>query len=69
MAKREFFSKNIVTTISGIILLIVTILVSVGLLTTEQGAELQTQLGVVVTAGSQIIAAIGALILIFKAKD
>jgi len=69
MAKREFFSRNIVTTISGIILLIVTILVSVGLLTTEQGAELQTQLGVVVTAGSQIIAAIGALILIFKAKD
>jgi len=58
-----------VTTITGIILLVVTILGSLGVLTPEQSTEVQTQAGVVIGAVVQIISAVSALILMFRARD
>jgi hypothetical protein len=68
MATKEF-SKNLVTTITGVVLMIVTILATVGVLTLDQATVLQTQLGVIGTAISSIVAAVSAIVLIFKAKD
>jgi hypothetical protein len=62
-------TKNLVTTITGIILLVVTILGSLGVLTPEQSTEVQTQAGVVIGAVVQIISAVSALILMFRARD
>ena len=57
------------TTAMGVILALVTILVVTGLLTTEQGEELKNQLGIIITAGSQIVAAVSALVLMFTKKE
>jgi len=62
-------TKNLVTTISGVALSIVTLLVLLGLITTEQGQALTEQLGVVIVAIGEIVAAVAAVILAFKAKD
>jgi len=62
-------TRNLVTTISGVIALVVPILALVGLLTPEQSAGLTEQLGIIGTAVSGIIGAISAIILIFKAQD
>jgi uncharacterized membrane protein HdeD (DUF308 family) len=63
------FKVNWITTLTGIILLIATILVSAGVITQEQATEINTQSGVVINSVVNIIGAISALILIFKAKD
>jgi protein-S-isoprenylcysteine O-methyltransferase Ste14 len=62
-------SKNLITTISGIVTLVITILVSFGVFTPEQAEGVTTQTNVLLTAVPQIISAVAALILIFKAKD
>jgi len=68
MAKKDF-KANLVTTVTGVALLVITILATVGVLTSEQATVLSTQLGVVGTAVTSIVAAVSAIILIFKAKD
>jgi len=62
-------TKNLVTTISGIVTLLITILVSFGVFTPEQAAGVTEQTTTLLTLIPQIISAVAALILIFKAKD
>jgi len=62
-------TKNLVTTIAGIITLAITILVALGVFTPEQATEVTEQTNILLTAIPQAVAAIAALILIFRAKD
>lgn len=62
-------SRNLVTTITGIITLLLTILVSLNVLTPEQQGELQSHAINIVDAVTVIWGAINAIILMFKAKD
>lgn len=62
-------TRNLITTISGIVTIVITILSSLGVFTPEQAGEVTTQSGVLLTAIPQIVSAIAALVLIFKAKD
>lgn len=62
-------TKNLVTTITGVITLIITILVSFNILTPEQSTELQTQTITIINAIVGIWGAITAIILMFKATD
>jgi ribosomal protein L10 len=63
------FSTNWVTTITGIILAVTVLLTSLGVITPEQSGEIQTQSQVILTSVGNVIGAVSALILIFKAKD
>lgn len=62
-------TRNLVTTITGLIALVVPILVIVGLLTPEQSADLQKHGITIVESVGAIVGAISSIILIFKAKD
>ena len=71
---KAFFDKrvptrNLVTTISGIVTLIISILLGFGVLTPEQSGELQAHATTLLTAGTAIYGVVMALILMFKAKD
>jgi fumarate reductase subunit D len=66
---RSVPTRNLVTTITGIVLLIIQIIVSIGWITPDQGASLQTIVGGVITAVVQIVGYVSAVILMFKAKD
>lgn len=63
------FKKNWITTVTGIILLISTVLVTLGVLTPEQSTGVQENSSIILNAVGQIIAAVSALVLMFKAKD
>jgi len=66
LSKRNVnLKKDVVTTITGVIALVIPILALVGLITPEQSAGLTTQLGVVGTSITGIIGAISAIILLF----
>jgi ABC-type Fe3+ transport system permease subunit len=62
-------TKNLVTTIAGVVTLVITLLVGFGVITPEQSTEITTQTNVLITAIPQVVSAVAALILIFKAKD
>jgi hypothetical protein len=62
-------TKNLVTTITGIITLVLTILMSAGILTPEQQTELQANAFSIVDAVVLIWGAVSSIILMFKAKD
>lgn len=62
-------TRNLVTTISGIVTLIITLLVTFGVLTPEQATGVTEQTNVLLTVIPQAVSSIAALILIFKAKD
>jgi uncharacterized membrane protein HdeD (DUF308 family) len=62
-------TRNLVTTISGIVTLLITILVQFGVFTPEQATGVTEHTGTLLTAIPQVISAIAALILMFKAKD
>jgi hypothetical protein len=62
------FKADWLTTATGIILLVVTILASFGVLTPDQSAGIQTQSTNIMTAVSQIIAAVSSIILMFSGK-
>lgn len=62
-------SKNLVTTITGIIALVAAILVSTGVVTPEQSTGLQDNAISIVEAVSVIVNAFTGIILVFKAKD
>lgn len=62
-------TKNLVTTITGIITLVLTILMTAGILTPEQNADLQTHAFSIVDAVVVIWGAVSSIVLMFKAKD
>ena len=62
-------TRNLVTTISGIIMLIIQIIVSVGWIDSEQGLHLQEIAGGAITAVVQLVGYVSAVILMFKAQD
>ena len=66
---KEVPTKNLVTTITGIIALVVAILVSTGVVTPEQSTGLQENAINIVNAVSVVVNAITGIILVFKAKD
>jgi hypothetical protein len=71
---RNFYDKsvptrNLVTTITGILTLILSILVGFGVITPEQQTELAAHAMVIINAVVGIWGAITAVILMFKAKD
>ena len=62
-------TRNLITTITGIVTLLITLLVTFGVLTPEQAEGTTTQVSVLATAIPQIVSAVAALVLIFKARD
>ena len=65
----EVPTKNLITTIMGVIAMIIPILAVVGLITQEQSTGLQTNLGVIGNSVIAIVGAVSSLILMFKATD
>jgi hypothetical protein len=63
------FKDNWQTTLTGIILAVTVLLSSLGVLSPEQSSEVQTQGSIILNAVGNIIGAIAALVLMFKAKD
>jgi len=66
-------TRNLVTSITGIVLmainLIVTILIATGKITPEQATPINEALGGIVAAVGQIIGYVTSIILMFKAVD
>jgi hypothetical protein len=62
-------SKNLITTITGVVTLLITLLVTFGVFTPEQAAGVTIQTNALLTAIPEVVSAIAALILIFKSKD
>ena len=74
MKSRNFYdkavpSRNLVTTITGVITLILTILVGFGVITPEQQGDLQTHAITIVDAVVLIWGAVSSIIHMFKATD
>jgi len=63
------FKTNWKTTVLGILTLIVTLLVSFGVITTDQSTVINAQTGNIVEAVSAIIVGVTAILNIFKFKD
>ena len=61
--------KDWLTTITGVITLVVPILALVGLITQEQAQSLTTNLGTISTAIVGIVGAISSIILLFSGKQ
>lgn len=66
---KEVPTRNLITTITGIITLVLTILVGFGVITPEQQTELQQHAMTIVQAVVGVWGAITAIILMFKATD
>ena len=70
---RSVPTRNLITTITGIVLmainLIVSILLAAGKVTPERAPVLTDTLGQIVTISSQLIGYISAIILMFKSTD
>ena len=62
-------SQNLVTTITGIITLVLSILVGFGIITPEQSTELGQHTLTILNAIIGVWSAVAGIILIFKAKD
>ena len=62
-------TRNLVTTISGIVTLVITLLSGFNVITAEQSTVLTEQTGLLITLVPQVVAAVAACVLIFKAKD
>jgi FtsH-binding integral membrane protein len=60
--------KDWLTTVTGIIALVIPILSLVGLLTPEQSTSLQNNLGVIANSLGLIIGAIASIVLMFSGK-
>jgi hypothetical protein len=78
MSLRAFYNKdvpsrNLVTTISGILLTVVSLVVSVllatGRITSDQAQPLSDALAGIVAVGGQLVGYVSAIILMFKATD
>lgn len=66
---REVPTRNLITTITGIISALLSILVLTGVLTPEQSGELSGHATAIVQGVTGIWGAITAIILMFKATD
>lgn len=70
---KEVPSRNLVTTISGILLmavqLVVTVLLATGKITQDQAQPLNEIFAGIIAVGGQLVGYITSLILMFKAKD
>lgn len=62
------FKDDWLTTLTGIILLLTTVLVTFGVLTPEQSTGLQSQTTVILDAVAGIISAISAIVLMFTGQ-
>jgi uncharacterized membrane protein len=62
-------TRNLVTTVTGIITLLLSVLVGFGVITPEQSTELNTHALTIVNAVTGVWGAITAIILMFKATD
>lgn len=62
-------TRNLVTTITGVIGVVITLLVAFGVIKPEMQAEVQSHTTNIIMAVGTIYGAIQSLILIFKAKD
>jgi hypothetical protein len=66
-------TKNLITTITGLLLTLVSVVVTVllvsGKITSDQAKPLSDAFSGIVTVGGQLVGYISAIILIFKAKD
>ena len=60
--------KDWLTTVTGIIALVIPILSLVGLLTPEQSTSLQNNLGVIANSLGLIIGAVASIVLMFSGK-
>jgi len=63
------FKDHWVTSLTGIVLAVTVVLSTLGVFTPEQATEFQSHTSVIFTNVSEIIGAISAVILMFKAKD
>lgn len=61
--------RDWLTTVTGIIALVIPILSLLGLITPEQSSELQTNLGVIGNSVNLIIGAVASIILLFSGKS
>ena len=70
---KEVPTKNLVTTITGILLmlvnLVVTVLLAAGKITQDQSQPLSEALTGIITVGGQLVGYISAIVLMFKAVD
>lgn len=66
---KEVKTRNLVTTITGVITLVLTILVGFGVISPEQQGDLQTQAFTIVDAVIAIWGAVTSITLMFKATD
>ena len=62
-------TKNLVTTLTGIVTLIISILVGFNILTPDQSTQLQGDVSILVEAGVAIFGVINSIILMFKSTD
>lgn len=62
-------TKNLMTTIPGIITLVLSLLVAFNVITVDQSGILQTQLTSLLQAGTAAYLAVMAIIAMFKAND
>lgn len=62
-------TKNLVTTITGIVTLIISILVGFNILTPDQSTQLQADVSTLVQVGVTIFGVINSIILMFKSTD
>ena len=66
-------SRNLVTTISGILLLmanlVVTVLLATGKITSDQSQPLTDALAGIITVGGQLVGYVSSIILMFRAVD
>lgn len=66
---REVPTRNLITTVTGIITLLLAVLVSLGVLTPEQQGDLQAHAFTIVDGVVAIWGAVTSIILMFKATD
>jgi hypothetical protein len=66
-------TRNLVTTVTGLLLTLVSVVVTVllvsGKITSDQSQPLSDALSGIITVGGQLVGYISAIVLIFKAKD
>lgn len=60
--------KDALTTVTGVVALVIPILALVGLITQDQATGLQSNLGTIATSISGIVGAISAIVLMFSGK-
>lgn len=66
---KEVPTRNLVTTISGVVTLAITILVGLNVISAEDQPQVQNYASLIIQSAAAIWGAVSGLILIFKAKD